>query len=334
MRKGETDGPAVPDPRGGWGGGTEGVVRVAVDGLGLALRRQLGLGRLLPLGEPSDGLWLAEQAAVPVWEEAAASVTGVRLGTVRLGPDEAEAAGAPAVPPPPSALPPGPLRIGAQFVADLTATGGESLTGTAARLREALVEAAHHRLGLPVVAVDLHVTAVGEADPGTDRARPEASTGAGPARWTAAPARPDGAGDPDPAAPSGAPHSPDASGSGGFGDLVEVVSRAASTVPGAVRVRPARTLPHASWLAAAPAPKRQAPSAPGPGAAPGSGTGDGDGRPHGRHPTGHLLLHLTVTADRRVADVAREVREAVRSSLTGQAAPHTIAVLVTELAAA
>ncbi|MFD5101321.1 nucleopolyhedrovirus P10 family protein, partial [Streptomyces albidochromogenes] len=133
---------------------------MAPDGLTRAVRRRLGLGRLLPLGEASDGAWLAEKAAGPVLREAVAGITGVSVGALRIGLADPDAADEPAVPPPPGALPPGPLRV----VADLTATaGGEPLPHRAERLRIALREAASARLGLVVTAVDLRVTDLVEA---------------------------------------------------------------------------------------------------------------------------------------------------------------------------
>ncbi|MFE9395826.1 hypothetical protein [Streptomyces flavidovirens] len=137
---------------------------MAPDGLTRAVRRRLGLGRLLPLGEASDGAWLAEKAADSVLRQAAAEVAGlgvgVSLGRLRIGLADPDAAAEPAVPPPPGALPPGPLRIEADFTATAV---GEPLPHRAERLRIALREAASARLGLAVTAVDLRVTDLVEA---------------------------------------------------------------------------------------------------------------------------------------------------------------------------
>ncbi|MET9518806.1 hypothetical protein [Streptomyces sp. NPDC002994] len=133
---------------------------MAPDGLTRAVRQRLGLGRLLPLGEASDGAWLAEKAADSVLRQAAAQVAGVGLGPLRIGLADPDSAAAPAVPPPPGALPPGPLRIEADFIAT---AGGEPLPHRAERLRIALREAASARLGLAVTAVDLRVTDLVEA---------------------------------------------------------------------------------------------------------------------------------------------------------------------------
>ncbi|RMI26220.1 hypothetical protein EBN88_29895, partial [Streptomyces triticirhizae] len=57
------------------------------DGLLTAMRRQLGLGRLLPLGEDGTwGAWLTERAARAALVNAVAvAVPGVRLDALRLG---------------------------------------------------------------------------------------------------------------------------------------------------------------------------------------------------------------------------------------------------------
>ncbi|MFD4026588.1 hypothetical protein ACFWRV_24210 [Streptomyces sp. NPDC058576] len=146
------------------------------DGWTAAVRQRLGLGRLLPLGGPADGAWIAETAAASVLRGAAARPGSV-LGRLRIGPaeeavegavtgdgpearrDPANAAGpAGPVPPPapPSALPPGPLRIEAEF----SAAPDRPLTDTAAALRGALLTAAAARLGLEITEVDLTVTAL------------------------------------------------------------------------------------------------------------------------------------------------------------------------------
>ncbi|MBL1097251.1 nucleopolyhedrovirus P10 family protein [Streptomyces coffeae] len=126
-----------------------------------AVRQQLRLGRLLPLGGPEDGTWLTEQAAEGVLRRVAAGVPGIRLDGLRIGPADPDAVGVSAVPPPPSALPPVPLRIGAEC----GATVDEPLPVAADRLRNALLEAVTDRLGLAVDAVDLRVTEVLDGPP-------------------------------------------------------------------------------------------------------------------------------------------------------------------------
>lgn len=136
-----------------------------------AVRQQLSLGRLLPLGGPRDGAWLAEAAAGVVLRRAARDVPGVRLGRLRIALTDSEESGAPAVPPPPGALPPGPLRV----TADFAAASAQPLPATASRLRTALSVSARDRLGLRVTEVDLRVTDLWE---GTETARAEASADA------------------------------------------------------------------------------------------------------------------------------------------------------------
>ncbi|MEU5958649.1 nucleopolyhedrovirus P10 family protein [Streptomyces sp. NPDC047525] len=147
------------------------------DGWTDAVRRQLGLGRVLPLGGPRDGSWLTEACANGVLRHAAERVSGVRLGGLRVALADPSTAYAPSVPSPPSALPPGPLRITAQFAAEPT----EPLPAVAARLRAALFAAADERLGLVVDEVDLGVTTLldaGQAPVDVPRDMQEAPDGA------------------------------------------------------------------------------------------------------------------------------------------------------------
>ncbi|MFF2505636.1 nucleopolyhedrovirus P10 family protein [Streptomyces sp. NPDC058067] len=141
-----------------------------------AVRHQLGLGRLVPLGGPRDGSWLAESAARPALRRAVRSVPGVRLGILRIELADPHGTYESAVPAPPSALPPGPLRI----VAECAAAPDEPLPAAAARLRAALTDAAAGRLGLTVTEVDLRVTAL--LDDGravSDATEPDAGAEAG-----------------------------------------------------------------------------------------------------------------------------------------------------------
>ncbi|MFC7886095.1 nucleopolyhedrovirus P10 family protein [Streptomyces sp. NPDC057376] len=126
-----------------------------------AVREQLGLGRLLPLGGPRDGAWIAERAVRDVLLAAAGAVAGVRPDGLRVAPADPGDAREPVVPAPPSALSPGPLRV----TADFAATAAEPLPVTAARLRAALSTAARG-LGLTVTDVDLRATALLDAAAG------------------------------------------------------------------------------------------------------------------------------------------------------------------------
>ena len=126
-----------------------------------AVRHQLGLGRLLPLGGPHDGSWISEEAAEAVLRRTAGELRGVRLDALRIGLADPDTAHDPVVPPPPSALPPGPLRV----TADFAATASEPLPTTAALVRTTLEAAATELLGLAVAEVDLRVTALLDEDP-------------------------------------------------------------------------------------------------------------------------------------------------------------------------
>ncbi|MBD9704363.1 nucleopolyhedrovirus P10 family protein [Streptomyces caniscabiei] len=244
---------------------------MTADGWTKAVRQQLGLGRVLPLGGPHDGTWITESAAVAALRRTAAALRGLSLDRLRIEPADSGAKegkegkeGAhgydhdTAVPPPPSALPPGPLRI----TADLAAMAGpapEPLPATAARLRTALFTAAGERLGLTVAEVDLRVTRLLEADAGP--------SGPAPAPPSSAAA---------PTAPAG-------------DDEESRVAAAALSVPGVARLTGALEglggpggLGRPVDIAAGPALPRR-----------------------------HVRVELAVTEERRALDVAREVRGAV-----------------------
>ncbi|MGW2261743.1 hypothetical protein ACWCXE_28665 [Streptomyces sp. NPDC001780] len=145
------------------------------EGWAVSVRERLGPGRLLPLGGPADGAWLAERAATAELRRAAAPVARAVLGRLRIGPDEATdeatddegtdgettpgadtGAAELAVRVPPGALPYGPLRIDGEFAA----VPDEPLPVLAERLRDVLVPHAVDRLGLRVRRTDLRVTAL------------------------------------------------------------------------------------------------------------------------------------------------------------------------------
>ncbi|MEU8676447.1 hypothetical protein [Streptomyces sp. NPDC048560] len=129
------------------------------DGWTAAVRQRLGLGRLLPLGGPGDGTWIAERAAAAVLRDAATG-SGAVLGKLRIGPVDPDTAPAPAtdgptvVPAPPSAYPAGQLRIEAEF----SAMTDQPLPAAAEDLRAVLLDTARERLGMVVTEVDLRVT--------------------------------------------------------------------------------------------------------------------------------------------------------------------------------
>ncbi|MEW2167727.1 nucleopolyhedrovirus P10 family protein [Streptomyces sp. NPDC007084] len=260
------------------------------------VRQQLGLGRLLPLGLARDGAWITEDAAEQVLRRAAAGVPGVRLGRLRIALADPDGPYAPAVPAPPSALAPGPLRVTAEFgaAAGLTALGGDSLPATADRLRLALSEAAAHRLGLEVSEVDLQVTdlltessavtpkegtepSAGRVNDVGEAAGPEGAQGAGDAEGTKEPREAKEPKDPEEA-------------------RIAAVVRA---VPGVARLTDAL------------------------GRSVDISTPDGS---DAAVPRRHVRVELAVSSDGRAVDVARAVRTAV-----AEAARDTpsVAVLVT-----
>ncbi|MGV9289678.1 nucleopolyhedrovirus P10 family protein [Streptomyces sp. NPDC003719] len=125
------------------------------------VREQLGFGRLLPLGGPRDGAWIAERAAREALLAAVRDVPGVRPGRLRITLAAPQEAPEPVVPAPPSALPPGPLRVSADFAA----SAAEPVPAAADRLRAALADAAARRIGLTVTDVDLRATELLDAAP-------------------------------------------------------------------------------------------------------------------------------------------------------------------------
>lgn len=140
------------------------------DGWMATARSRIGLGRLLALGGPADGAWIAERAADTVLRRTARQVPGVDPGRLRIALADAGSATTPAFPAPPGSVPPGPLRIEADF-----ATGyGVPLPELAERLRTALATAAARRLGLDVAEVDLRVTALLDAPPDAPDSPPPA----------------------------------------------------------------------------------------------------------------------------------------------------------------
>jgi hypothetical protein len=143
-----------------------------------AVRHQLGFGRLLPLGDARDGAWITEQAAEAVLRRAAQGAPGVRLDALRVALADAADTREPAVPAPPSAQPPGPLRVTAEFAA----TASQPLPATASLLRATLATAATQGLGLTVTEVDLRVTGLldEETEPGPTVSVPEPPRAAQP----------------------------------------------------------------------------------------------------------------------------------------------------------
>ncbi|MGW6569442.1 hypothetical protein [Streptomyces sp. NPDC054975] len=210
-----------------------------------ALRGRFRLGRLLPLGEATDGAWLAESAARRVLLRAAATVRGVVPGKLRVGLAE-ERPDAP-FPVPPGGLPPGTLRITGDFAAEWAAgdarVAGRPLPVLAEEVREALFASADRDLGLVVTAVDLRVTGLAEAAPDSPAPTP-------PPGRTPAPA----ADDPVAFAVLGVP---------GVVGLTSVLGTPVHRAPGALRVELAVGVNHRSLDVARAVRARVAETAPG-----------------------------------------------------------------------
>ncbi|MGA5215690.1 hypothetical protein ACPCAE_06355 [Streptomyces cinereoruber] len=133
------------------------------EGWTAAVRDRLAPGRLLPLGTAEDGAWITERAVRQVLDGTAAAVRGVVPGRLRVGSDPDGEPGPELLPMPvpPGGLPPGPLRITAEF----GAVAGRPLPEVSEELRAALLGAAADGIGLPVTSVDLRVTELLDAAP-------------------------------------------------------------------------------------------------------------------------------------------------------------------------
>ncbi|MFB7246470.1 nucleopolyhedrovirus P10 family protein [Streptomyces populi] len=310
------------------------------------VRHQLGLGRLLPLGLALDGAWITEEAAGAVLRRETAAVEGVRLGTLRIALADPDRAGTPAVPPPPGAVPPGPLRVSAEFrvSVDPTSPGAEPLPSVAARLRLAVVSAATRLLGLDVVEVDLRVTDLLEEDgapaahpAGVERGAPAAVPAAGVREARAVPPA-DGVRGTRTAVPADGAREgrADARATGARGTPAPAPADGAGTEPAAV---PAADGPD-DGVPTAPVPRdpegtRIAAAAL---AVPGvTRLTDILGRPvrvestpatDPALPRRHIRVELEVSGDERTVDVARAVRSAITE--TARDTP-SVAVLVTSV---
>lgn len=263
-----------------------------VDTLAEAVRQQLSLGRLLPLGDAADAAWITESAAVAVLLRAVEDLRGVRTEELRLSQDPDDA-GEPAVEPPPSALPPGSLRL----TATLSASGAEPFPAAAERLRTALLAAADERLGLRVHAADLEVVGMldAEEDPGGERGAPD-----GPNSAHTAEVRDPGA----------SPDSDD--GGGGRQGLAAAVTAAVRAVPG-VADTSSRL---GSALRRLGLRDEEVTVAPGP---------DGQGA--------HLLVQLATRPGHGPLGTARAARTAALDAAAARGTSATAAVLVTDVGA-
>ncbi|WP_432093824.1 nucleopolyhedrovirus P10 family protein [Streptomyces sp. bgisy100] len=291
---------------------------MTADGWIHAVRQQLGLGRLLPLGGPRDGAWITERAAAEVLRKAVDPVEGVRLGRLRISLVDPGSAEAPLAPPPPSALPPGPLRIEADFAAAMRLPLHEAAT----RAREALLTAAEDRLGLTVAEADLRATDLLD-EPSTTPGGPRT----GPGTTEAEPsARQQGASTPDALArhepesteTAGAPRPTDAPQPAGPPEATE----SGAPAPSATTPRsPERWGDVTAAACAVPGVIRLAAALAGPAVRVEDRT-----NPEQRH----VQVQLAVSADHRTLDVARAVRTAVTIAAALESpGPVRVAVVIT-----
>ncbi|NEB05080.1 Asp23/Gls24 family envelope stress response protein [Streptomyces sp. SID13726] len=110
------------------------------------VRLELRPGRPLPLGEPTEDLWIMEAVAARAVRAAAETVPGVRAGSCRLlsaGADAADGADGP---------------VGVRL--DIHAPAGVPLPDIAAQVRERVWAVADRELGMAIAVVDIRVTDV------------------------------------------------------------------------------------------------------------------------------------------------------------------------------
>ncbi|WP_432109381.1 hypothetical protein [Streptomyces sp. AA1529] len=258
------------------------------------VRQQLGLGRILPLGEAADGAWVAEEAALA---ELHRSVPGARLSAVRLDPSGPRATAESAVPAPAGALPPGPLTL----TANLAVYADRPVPAAAEEVRRTLLAAAEGELGLPLEYVDLRVTELVESG-GAGRGRGQ-EEGSGPRESAEAPDS-----GPEPAARGAGPEGRAAAAGTEQEEAAGRVARAVLAVEGVVRLAPAQG-PAFTHVAVGPR----------------FGAVRIEGDP-GAGPC-HVLLRVAVSPARRVLDTARAAGAAARGAL-GTSGGVTVAVLV------
>ncbi|SER30093.1 hypothetical protein SAMN05421870_10140 [Streptomyces qinglanensis] len=266
---------------------------MAAERLTTEVRQQLGLGRILPLGEAADGVWVTEEVALGVLHR---SVPGARLSAVRLDPSGPRSAAESAVPAPAGALPPGPLTLTAHLAVD----ADRPVPAAADEVRRTLLAAAERELGLPLEYVDLRVTELVEAG-SAGRVRREEGSGPREGAEEPAPGR-------EPAARGAGPGGRTEEPGTEQAEAADRVARAVLAVPGVVRLAPAQG-PAFSHVAAGPrfsAVRIEGDPAAGP---------------------CHVLLRVTVSPEHRVLDTARAAGAAARGAL-GTPDGVTAAVLV------
>ncbi|MEU5769068.1 Asp23/Gls24 family envelope stress response protein [Streptomyces asoensis] len=126
---------------------TESLTRRIMD----VVRLELRPGRPVPLGGPAEDLWIMEAVAARTLRAAAETVPGVRAGSCRLLPPDADGPTAEPVPPDGAGA-----AVGVRL--DIHAPAGAPLLPLTERVRERVREAADRELGMPLAAVDIRVT--------------------------------------------------------------------------------------------------------------------------------------------------------------------------------
>lgn len=285
---------------------------MAANRLTQAVRHQLGLGRLLPLGGAEDGAWLTEETAVAALRSAVAGrFPGVRLSGVRLDLSDPPTAAEPVVPRPPSALGTGPLTLDAE----LAVAADEPLPALTASLRHALLAAAERELGLELRTVNLRVGELLDApeppDEKSDQPSPRES-----------PDAPESSESPEaPEAPnSDEPDEPD--------NPATRIAAAVLAVPGVSRLAPVLGSPLTAGGPTGRAVRVTDNDTESDSERPSEAESEGDGRGGGRH----VLLQLAVARGNRALDVARAARSAAATAARGGASgPVSVAVLITRI---
>ncbi|RLL67740.1 Asp23/Gls24 family envelope stress response protein [Streptomyces sp. Z26] len=116
------------------------------------VRLELRPGRTLPLGAPDEDGWIVEAAAAKAFRSAAETLPGVRAGSCRILPADADGT-ARRGPLPGGTVPRGPVSVRLQVTGDLSRPVPE----LAEEVRARITEAAHDDLGMDVRSVDVQV---------------------------------------------------------------------------------------------------------------------------------------------------------------------------------
>ncbi|MEW2371376.1 hypothetical protein AB0940_18725 [Streptomyces sp. NPDC006656] len=121
-----------------------------------AVRAEVRLGASLPLDDPDHALRIAESAAAKVLRRAADAVPGTHAASCRMTPT--------------------PDDTAVHVVMTLATTLDQPLPERAAHVRQAVLNAAHHELGLAVAGVDVEINSLLDPLPAPRGDLPAAST--------------------------------------------------------------------------------------------------------------------------------------------------------------